>query len=178
MNARQIIDEAVDPKRVLRSVRREADRSLKVGDEVISGTADTRTVMSATLEKLFELNRKDYDAEVNDEIRMYLDGYNPEDFDPEEYLFRLFDLMGLYCPPFTYFGFYEADGSVGCWPYDDMALDEFVDKGVLVVQDDTDTPDWSDPQLAQRRPKFLITLTPLGHKICFNAQTREQVWAW
>ena len=176
MNARQIIDEAIDPKRVLRSLRRREQMS--VGEEVISGTGITRDIMEATFDKLKELNPIVYEDLMTDEIREYLAGGEPADFDPEYYLYeQLFPHMGLYCPPFTYFGSYEADGSIGCWPIDEMELEELVDKGVLVIQHG-ETPDWSDRGIIGYH-KNLILIKPSGSKECWDIHgTPFLVWQW
>lgn len=173
MNARQIIDEAIDPKRVLRSAGNPPE--MRVGEEVCPATSNTGYIMQLTLDKLKELNPRDWEAEMTDDVQDYLNGNLPPDFDPEYYLYeRLFPHMGLYCPPFTYFGSYEADGSIGCWPYGDDGMEEMVDRGKLQIVN-ANALDWGNIHLSA---EFVLLDRPDGHKELWNAKYKNRIWAW
>jgi hypothetical protein len=176
LNARSII-EAETPKKAFRRLPRQSQR-MKVGEEVISGTSITRDIMEATLSKLHALDPAKYDETLTTEVAGYLnnDEMQDADFDPDYFLMEvLFAIMDDYVPAFTYFGFYEADGSVGCWPWDDMSLEDFADRhpDKLTIQADRDQPDYTDAH-----SQHIITMTPTGHKQCWHVPTRTQVWAW
>ncbi len=146
-----------------------------VGDEVISGTSITRDIMEATLCKLHELDPAKYEETLDVDVGEYLNGREVADFDPDYFLMEiLFTIMDDYCPAFTYFGFYEADGSVGCWPWDDMGLEDFAARKpeMLSYQEDADQPDFSSGS------KFVVIQTPQGHKQCWETATRKQLWKW
>ena len=145
MNALAIVNQVVEaenPKDFLRRLQADAKtkRQFNIGEEVIHGTGVTRDIMDACLEALRVLSQEAYDAEIDDEIIRYLATEETEpDFDPEYYLYEhLFDVLQKYCPPFTYFGSNEADGAIGCWPPDSMAIEELADNGELTHITDED----------------------------------------
>lgn len=171
-----------DPKAFIKSLPRKQDDKLTVGEEVISGTGDTRDIMDACLNTLKRLDKHRFAAEISDhDVFQYTTlGDIHNDFDPEYYLYeRLFNILQKYCPPFTYFGSLEADGSIGCWPLDNMTLEE--QENVTLVDED------ENPQLADalRRGDFGDIPTPYaiidkhgGGKELWNTQTFEKIWEW
>lgn len=174
MNARQVI-EAETPKKTFRALPRQ--QWLNVGETVIQGTSDTRDIMRATLDRLAQLNPADHQAELTDEVEAYLRGREPEDFDPEYYLFeQLFNHMALYCLPFTYYGFLEADGSVGCWPVDRMSIEMAADSGKVDVQYAEEN---EEPNLNVRAPYVYWDNTQAGGgRDLWDTRTKKLVWSW
>jgi len=131
LNARTII-EAETPKGTFSQFPR--GPQLDVGYEAISGTGITRDIISACLGTLKTIDEKAFLSEMeNSDVAEYVQGGEP-DFDPDYYLYEhLFNVLQEYCPPFTYFGGFEADGAIGCWPYSDMDLEEQADLGKLTI---------------------------------------------
>lgn len=174
MNARQII-EAESPKRIFQRLPRQR-WPLYPGKEVSSATGDTRYIIRQTLALLKEIDPAKYQAELDGyELTDYLAGNAdlPAETDPEWYLFEhLFSVLTKYCPPFTYFGFLEADGSVGCWPYDGMSMEMADDK--VTVQEGSE-PDWNGittPYL------YLDNTAAGGGRDFYETRTRSLLWSW
>lgn len=131
--------EDLDPKAILRHLSANRKRLLSVGETVISGTGVAQDIMRACLYRLQQLDRAKYDEEMeNPDVVDYLENEEPiDEFDPEEYTYEhLFNVMQEYCPPFTYFGNHETDGSIGCWPPDTMAREELDQADQLTWYDD------------------------------------------
>lgn len=183
----QRVLEGEDPKEFLKrhSAKEQAQsHQLGVGDEVITGTGDTRDIMEACFDALKRLDKGRFAAELSDhDVYQYTTlGEIHNDFDPEYYLYeRLFNILQKYCPPFTYFGSLEADGSIGCWPLDNMALEDMED-GKITLVDEHDNPQWAS---AIRRGDFTGIISPHviidkqgGGKELWNTQTFEKVWDW
>jgi len=179
--------EGEDPKEFLRRVLKQSGHKknmLSVGEEVISGTGDTRDIMEACLNALKALDRDRFAAELSDhDVFQYTTlGEIHNDFDPEYYLFeRLFSILQKYCPLFSYFGHLEADGSVGCWPLDNMALED-MEEGKVTLVDERENPQQAN---AIRRGDFGGIPSPYaiidkaqGGKELWNTQTFVKIWDW
>jgi hypothetical protein len=133
--------EGEDPKSFLKRVAPRKENTLQVGETVISGTGIVRDIMDACLYRLEQLDPAQYAAELEDSdvgaYREQGEAVQLPQFDPEYYTYEhLFNVMQKYCPPCSYFGSYEADGSIGCWPPDATAIDEMVDTEKLTYISD------------------------------------------
>lgn len=146
MNARTLI-EAETPKKTFKAMPRQVPM-MEVGEEVLRATGDTREIIGATLGALKALDRKAFFDEMDSDLEAYLRGEDPPEFDPEFYCYeRLFPHMDRYCPPFSYYGSYEADGSIGCWPYQDDAMEEQADQGKLTIVNGHQNPEGAEAAL-------------------------------
>jgi hypothetical protein len=123
-----------------------ARRELKPGDKAISGTSIASDIIEACLEMLQQIHPSGYDqfvANNSEELEMVKNASQLEDDTPlREFQERVFDTLSEYCPPITFFGYNEADGSVGCWPDRDR-ITEYVDEGTM-TQMHHGTPEYSD----------------------------------
>ena len=128
--------EGEDPKAFLKKIAPRQNNLLGVGEEVICCTGNVRDIMDACLYRLEQLDPAQYAAELEDSdvgaYREQGEAVQLPEFDPEYYTYEhLFNVMQKYCPPFSYFGSHQADGSIGCWPPDTMAIEELVDTDKL-----------------------------------------------
>lgn len=109
-------------------------RELKPGDEAIAGTGIVSDIIDACLDLLRHIHPSGYDnfvAKYSEELEMVKNASQLEDDTVlHEFQEKVFGELSAYCPPYTYFGFNEADGSVGCWPNMDRIREETTE-GVL-----------------------------------------------
>ena len=171
MNARQLI-EAETPKQALRYIKRPKEQ-FTVGEEFGHATSDAKSVIEAGLEALRTVDRAKYEETMSGEVGDYLRGDNPEDFDPDYFACeRLFDMLNPYCPPFTYFGFYEADGSIGCWPWDSMSLEDYeaMHPDKLTYEGPVD--------FTGVESTYIVAVNENGRKECWDVASRKMLWQW
>jgi hypothetical protein len=177
--------EGEDPKRFLKRVTPRKEHKLHVGEEVIRGTGITRDILDACLYRLEQLDPVQYAAELDDsDVATYREqgeAAQLPDFDPEDYTYEhLFGVMQKYCPPWTYFGSYEADGSIGCWPPDPMAREEMNDTGQLTWFDD----DHGAQSEAVRRGDYTgiqtryVLIDYDGDLELWDSQRHEIIWSY
>jgi hypothetical protein len=174
-----------DPKQTFKKLPRKPEHQFEVGEEVIRGTGDTRDIMDACLNALKRLDKNRFNAEISDhDVFQYTTlGDIHNDFDPEYYLYEhLFNVLQKYCPPFTYFGSYEADGSIGCWPPDHMTIEELKDSDKLTYFDDH-----ADAEEAQRiangdfahvPTRYVLVDRAGGGMELWDSTTRQLVWKY
>lgn len=184
MNALETINrlvEAEDPKGFIKRVLKQQKPQFEVGYEVISGTGITRDIMDACLTALKELDRNAFLQEISDsDVFNYSTlGEADPDFDPDYYTYEhLFNRLQKYCPPLTYFGSREADGAIGCWPPDSMAIDDLVAEGKATYVGENET--LRAHQIHQGdfttvdAPYVLIEYD--GDLECWSKATRQKLW--
>jgi len=178
--------EGEDPKEFLKRMSAAASKPhLEPGEEVCHATGITRDLLRSCFEALKNLDPATYQEELNDEVQSYLGGNeNLEDFDPEWYLFEhLYSVLQKYCPPFTYFGNLEADGTLGCWPIGSDGIEEAVDRGDLTFVNEGQEPeryaailngDFSTIQT----PYVMVKSPGATYSIALFAKTGKKIWEW
>lgn len=98
-------------------------RELEPGNEAIRGTAIPQDIIEASLAMLKDVHELGYEEFVaaHEEEMVLLKYSQQDDTELYEFMDKVFAKLDEYCPPYTYFGAYEADGAIGCWPsYDDL----------------------------------------------------------
>ena len=177
--------EGEDPKEFLKRVAYGLKPHFEVGEEVISATGDTRDIIEACLQALKRMDKARFSAEISDhDVFQYTSlGEIENDFDPEYYLYEhLYNVLQKYCPPMTYFGSYEADGSVGCWPIDGDAISQMVDTDELFYIDESVNPEQADTvrrgDFSDIEPPYVMIEDPFTHKELWDKQHKRLVWKW
>lgn len=103
-------------------------KELRPGEETISGTGIPKDIAQASLDTLRSVHEPGYEefvASHEEEMEALKNADALEDDTIlHEFINSIFDKLTEYCPPYTYFGFYEADGSVGCWPSFDQLRED------------------------------------------------------
>lgn len=177
--------EGEDPKNFLQRVMPTMKPMLRVGEELIRGTGDTRDIMEACLDALKRLDKARFAAEISDhDVFQYTSlGEIHNDFDPEFYLYeRLFSILQKYCPPMAYFGSHEADGSIGCWPIDGEAIEAMVDRDELFYLDARENPEQAravrSGDFTGISPIYTMIEEPAGGKELWDRRTAKMLWEW
>jgi len=129
-------------------------------------------------------NRKYFNFLENDNPELYKDAQEREEMLPE-ITQELFDILGDYCPPYTYFGSHPGDGAdYGVWVSDDSIKDDIYD-GILTEVNDLSE---IDDMIRENGiiPKNVILVNDHGNETLYTIHakledglvwTSEEVWS-
>jgi len=177
--------EGEDPKDFLRRMSAAQTKQLEVGEEVCHSTGIVKDHIEACLYRLQQLDPVEGQEQMSDEVRAYLRGANPEDwvnFDPDYYGFEVLpSVMQKYCPPFSYFGGNEGDGSLGCWPIGHDGIEEAVDRDELTFVDARDDNERytaiAGGDFSSIQTPYVLLEKATGGKVLYTKAGRK-VWEW
>lgn len=182
MNARQII-EAESPKKVFRQVAAANPKRFEVGAEFGHATSHASDTIEAGMEALSTVDPRKHAELMGDEVGHFLRHGPNADFDEDYFAYEVMPgILQPYCPPFTYFGAYEADGSIGCWPWDGMALQDAVDEDKLFYVEEFRNPGQAGAiqhgNFTGITAPYAMIEMPSGSKELWDARTKQLVWKW